>query len=68
MFKILFAKSAEKEILNLPFSDIDKILAKIENLAHKPYPAGAKNSLEIIIFGEFEQETIESFIPYLKMN
>jgi mRNA interferase RelE/StbE len=42
MYKILFAKSAEKEMISLPFSDIDKILAKIETLAHNPYPTGVK--------------------------
>lgn len=42
MYKILFAKSAEKELLNLPFAEIDKILEKIKHLASNPYPSGTK--------------------------
>ncbi len=58
MFKILFAKSAEKELFNLPSIEIDKILDEIRNLATNAHPSGAiklmgKNELWRIRSGNY---------------
>ena len=42
MYRIVFSKSAEKELLNLPEREIPKIINRIETLSDEPYPKGAK--------------------------
>lgn len=41
-FTILFARSARKELENLPAAQIEKILSAIEKLSTDPYPFGCK--------------------------
>ncbi len=41
-FKLLFKKSAEKELLSIPSSDLKRILRKAEGLASHPRPHDAK--------------------------
>jgi len=40
MFQIVFAKSAQKDLEDLPKTEIQKILSKIEKLSSHPYPHG----------------------------
>lgn len=42
MFKILFKKSAEKELNSLPSASIKKISSAIDLLANNPRPKGSK--------------------------
>ncbi|MCF8367716.1 MAG: type II toxin-antitoxin system RelE/ParE family toxin [Bacteroidales bacterium] len=42
MYKIVFTKSAEKELFNLPSSDLGKTISKIKSLADNPTPTGVK--------------------------
>jgi mRNA interferase RelE/StbE len=42
MFQILFKKSAEKELVRLPKSDIKRISQAIDELAINPRPSGSK--------------------------
>ncbi len=42
MYKIIFSKSAEKELLNLPEREIPRIIHRIETLSDDPFPRGAK--------------------------
>ena len=42
MYKIIFNKSAEKELLNLPEREIPRIIHRIETLSDDPFPRGAK--------------------------
>ncbi|MBI2428357.1 MAG: type II toxin-antitoxin system RelE/ParE family toxin [Ignavibacteriales bacterium] len=41
-FKIIFARSASKELEALPRSVVEKIIVEIENLADNPFPKGSK--------------------------
>ena len=41
-YSIIFAQSAEKELLRLPRSVSDKIFQKVELLANNPRPSGCK--------------------------
>jgi len=41
-FKILFARSARKELESLPRTAVEKILSTIEKLSFDPFPSGCK--------------------------
>lgn len=42
MYKIVFLKSAEKELFGLPVNEIGKIIARIKSLANNPTPSGVQ--------------------------
>ncbi len=41
-YKIVFARSARKELENLPKSIVQRIIPKIEDLAKSPRPSGCR--------------------------
>jgi mRNA interferase RelE/StbE len=40
MYKVVFAKTAEKELFKIPDLEISRILQKIEKLPENPFPVG----------------------------
>src|SRR4029077_19293877 len=65
-YSVTFARSARKELEKLHPSIAGRVMQRIEALATSPRPSGVTRLQgHTRIFGEFELETIESFIALM---